>query len=88
MPAAIALELALFVAGIVLYLRSTKARDRVGSFGFWALIGFLFVIYAASIFGPPPETAMQVAGAGMAAWLFPLWGWWVDRHREKLVAGG
>lgn len=84
-PVAVAVEVALFVAGVVLYLRSTKARDRIGSIGFWSLVGFLSVIYVASIFGPPPETGMQVAGAGMAAWLFPLWGWWVDRHREMIT---
>jgi hypothetical protein len=83
-PVAVTLELALFVAGVVLYARTTRARDRIGSIGMWSLIGFLCVIYAASIFGPPPETGMQVAGAGMAAWLFPLWGWWVDRRRDSL----
>lgn len=83
--AAVALELALFAAGVALYVRTTRARDRIGSIGFWSLVLCILAIYTASIFGPPPETAMQVAGAGMAAWLFPLWAWWVDRHRETTL---
>ncbi|HEY8269096.1 MAG TPA: hypothetical protein VIG34_10610 [Xanthobacteraceae bacterium] len=80
--ATIALELAMFVAGLVLYLRATRAKDRIGTWAFWALIVFLLVIYASVIFGPPPPSMQALAVLGLVAWLMPLWAWRADRHRE------
>jgi len=78
----IALELAMFVAGLVLYLRATRAKDRIGSWAFWALIAFLLVAYASVIVGPPPPSVQMIAWIGLLTWLMPLWAWWADRHRE------
>jgi hypothetical protein len=75
-------EVGFFAAGVTLYLRSTKAKDRIGSVGFWSLIGLFSLIYAANILGPPPPDASMIAIAGNASWLFVLWAYWVDRHRE------
>jgi hypothetical protein len=82
-PATLALEGALFVAALAFYLRSTRATDRIGSAGFWALVAFLLVAYCAAAFGPPPPSVETVAWAGIAGGLVTaLWGYWVDRHRE------
>jgi hypothetical protein len=82
-PAAtIALELALYGAGIALYLRATRARDGVGRLGLWALLAFLAVVWLASLFGPPPPNERAIAWAGLATWLLVAWAYWVDRHRE------
>ncbi len=43
---------------------------------------FLLVVYVANAFGPPPPSATAVAGSALALWLIPLWGWWIERHRE------
>lgn len=82
-PAAtVIIESAMFVIGIAIYLRATTARDRTGTIAFWALIIFLAVVYAASLMGPPPPNVGLVAWSALALWLLPLWGWWIDRHRE------
>jgi hypothetical protein len=78
---AVSLELLLFAAGVWLYVRHTEASDRIGSIGFWSLIAFLVVIYAGSLFGPPPPSATTVAWSAQAVWLVIAWGFWVDRHR-------
>jgi hypothetical protein len=75
-------EIALFVTGITLYARTTKAKDRVGSIGFWTLVGFLAVMYFSALFGPPPPSVSVLAVGGNAIWLFVLWAYWVDKHRE------
>ena len=75
-------EVGLFVGGIYLYARSTKAKDRIGSIGFWALIGLLGLIYIGNLFGPPPPDVGMIVIAGNALWLFVIWAYWVDRHRE------
>lgn len=75
-------EVGLYLAGISLYVRTTTARDRIGSIGFWSLVGLLGLIYAANLLGPPPPDASMIAVAGNASWLFVLWAYWVDRHRS------
>ena len=71
----------LFIAGVWLYASNTNARDAVGRYGFWCLVCFLVLIYAANLFGPPPPSVDAVAFAGLAAWLLPFWAEWFDRRR-------
>jgi uncharacterized membrane protein YhaH (DUF805 family) len=80
-PWTIVIEVAMFVAGLALYLRMTAPRDRTGSIALWALVVLVGIIYVASITSPPPPSARMVAYAGLAAWLFVPWGYWIDRHR-------
>jgi hypothetical protein len=86
LPATFTMELALFAGGIALYLRSTRARDRIGAYGFWGLATFLFVAYLGATLGPPPPSAEAVAVSALAAYLFVAWAWWIDRHREPRPA--
>jgi hypothetical protein len=81
LPATLTLELAVFVIGAALYLRATRALDRVGTIGLWSLMGFLLLVYLASVFGGPPPSARVVAGSAVAMWLLVIWAYWVDRHR-------
>ena len=81
-PATLAVELALFLAGVAIYLRATAPRDRAGHWGLWLLVGFLLAVYVANLYGPPPPTPGAVAWGTQAMWLLILWGYWLDRHRE------
>ena len=56
LPATLALEFALFAAGLVLYLKSTVARDRIGSLGLAALLVFLAGVELANLFAPAPPS--------------------------------
>ncbi|MDE3056744.1 MAG: hypothetical protein KGJ59_02135 [Bacteroidota bacterium] len=77
----IMVEGGIFIAGIFLYLRATKAKDKIGTYGFWGLAAVLAGSYFGSSFGPPPPNVGTLAIAGNAMWLFVLWGYWIDRHR-------
>ena len=79
---ALASELALFIIGSAIYSGVTRTRDRIGHLGLYALIATLVAVYVASLYGPPPPNAEAVAAAGHLLWLFVLWAYWVDRHRQ------
>jgi hypothetical protein len=70
-----------FVAGLTIYARATRARDRIGRYGLWALAAFLVVLYLVSSFSPPPPSVKALAWSAMIGWPLTLWPWWVDRHR-------
>ncbi len=80
-PATVVLEFGVFGAGVWLYTRSTRPRDRIGSVGFWLYILVLAGIYCANLFGSPPPDARTLALVALAVWLFPVWAAWCDRHR-------
>lgn len=72
----------LFGIGLALYLRTTEAMDKIGNYGFWALIVFLVVIQAGNMFGPAPASTTEIAWGAQLQWVLVLWGYWVDKHRK------
>jgi len=71
-----------FIGGIYLYIKSTRAKNKIGVYSFWGLIVFLIIIYVSNIFGPPPpESTSVIAIVGLAQWLLVAWGYWIDRNR-------
>ncbi len=76
-------EGAMFVAGVAIYAGVTRARDGIGRYGFWTLVVVLAGSYVSSLFAPPPQNMTALATfAIIFGWLFVLFGWWVDRHRD------
>ena len=86
LPATLVVEGLLFFAAVAFYARTTRARDRAGHIGFWALVAFLLVAHLAAIMSPAPTDVQALAWGGQSVWLLVLWGYWLDRHREP--AGG
>ncbi len=84
----IAVEVLTLALGVWLYLKETKAKDKIGSYAFWAFIVFLLAVYAAAAFGPPPPSVKKLAiGTLFTAFLVP-WAWWFDQHRELRTIDG
>ena len=84
LPLTILLEGSIFAAGVWFYTRTTNAADATGRWGLYGLVGFLFVIYAANLFGATPPNEGAIAWAGHAQWLLVLWGYWIDGHRHAV----
>ena len=78
----LAIEALLFAGGIYLYLRTTRARDRIGAYAFWTLVAVLAIAYLGATLGPPPPSAQAVAASSLIVYVMAGWGWWIDRHRE------
>ncbi len=81
-PATLLVEGAMFAVGIQLYARTTAAKDSIGSWSFGAFVALLAVLYAGSIFGPPPPSLGALNAFAFAGFLIPVWGGWFDRHRD------
>jgi len=81
-PGTILVEGTLFIIAIEVYRRAFKARDRVGRWSFWALIVLTSAIWLSGPWSPPPPSASAIAVVGLAMWLFPLWAFWIERHRQ------
>jgi len=76
-PATLAVELTLFAAGLLVYLRGRPTVAR--RLSFWLFVGFLIVTYFAAAFGPPPPDAHTLAVTALGIWLLVPWAWFADR---------
>ena len=81
LPASIAAEVIFFGVGLWIYLSCTRARDKVGRYGFGALIAFLFFGWLSTLFAGAPPNVTSLAWGGIGMWLTVPWGWWADKHR-------
>jgi hypothetical protein len=79
--ATLAVEGALFAAGVAIYARATRPLDRIGRWSLVGLVLFLVAVYIANLFGPPPPGTTAVVWSAQAIWLLVAWGYWIDRHR-------
>ena len=85
LPATLAIELLAMTVAAAVYLRGTRAADRIGTWATAVLLAFLVLVYAGNVFGPPPPSIRAIAWAGLSQWLLVAWAAWADRHR--LVRG-
>ena len=76
----------MFAAGVTLYFRSTRPRDKVGRYAAWGLVVFLAAVYIVNLTSPPPPSPEAIGWAGQAGWLLLLWAAWADRHREPVTS--
>jgi hypothetical protein len=71
-----------YAAGIAIYVRATRPKDRVGMWAFSLLIGLLFALWMGALFGSPPPNTRVLAISGLFGWILLPWAYWIDRHRE------
>jgi len=77
-------ETAMLAVGLWLYVRETRARDRIGRYAFLAYVLLLLVFYFGDAFTAPPESVGQIAWPGLIAGVVMMvWAWWFDRHRMQ-----
>jgi membrane-bound metal-dependent hydrolase YbcI (DUF457 family) len=78
-------EGSLFVGAAMIYSRTTRPRDKFGEYSYKTFIAVLVLIYLASLIGPPPPSVNAVEWAGVFAWLFIAWAYWLDEHRPPIT---
>ncbi len=83
---AVAVELAIFAAGIALYVTGTRTRTRAGSWGFAGFVAMLLFTYVASIVAPAPPSVTAIGvSALIGSALTIAWAAWADRGRAVRV---
>jgi hypothetical protein len=81
-PATMAVESAMFAASVWMYARATRARDRIGRWGFIGLVVLFVASYVAAATSPPPPSISAIYIAGILGGAITLLlAWWVDAHR-------
>jgi hypothetical protein len=79
-------ELPIYLAGVAIYARTTRSRDRIGRYGFWAMAVFFLLMGIGNLKGtPPPSVSAMVWTMMVGGVLFVAWAIWVDRHRSTAV---
>jgi membrane-bound metal-dependent hydrolase YbcI (DUF457 family) len=81
-------ESLMFIVGLWLYLKTMRAKDRIGQIALWSFVVFLLVIYVSNYFGPPPPSSPAIAYISLLMWIEPVWCAWIDRHRNVVGSNG
>ena len=79
--ATILVEGGFWVLAIVIYLRSTKPKNRLGTLAFWPVILFLTVAWYGNIAGPPPPPDSAAVRSLVFFALIVAWAYWINRLR-------
>lgn len=81
-PATFAVEGGLWAICLAVYLRSTAAKKRLGTYALYALVALLTLGFIAIPFAPPPSTVLFAAVGGAVAIASMLaWSHWIEKLR-------
>jgi hypothetical protein len=72
-PATVAVESLMFAVGLYFYVRTTAARDRIGSIGLWSLVIFFIVINIANTLAPRRPVRAPSPGPPSCSGLSSRW---------------
>jgi hypothetical protein len=88
LPLTLFVEFAIYGVGIAIYLKTTRAKDRVGIYALWTLLIFLFVMYLGATLGAAPPNVKAIAYLTLTMWLLVPWAAWADKHRTANAPAG
>lgn len=84
-PATMIVEIAMLAIGVYLYTGCTRAKDRVGTYGFVSYVVVLLLLYISDRFDAGPPSVSAILWSGIIAEIVLLgWPWWFDKHREAV----
>ncbi len=81
LPATMIVEGSLFAVAVWLYAKTTRTKDKIGTYAFGALVAFLVIAYIGNLFGPLPPNVKTIAISALSIWLLVAWAFWIDNHR-------
>jgi hypothetical protein len=85
-PLTIVIEGGFWLLALILYIRVTQSKSRLGIYGFWGVVGFLTLAWYKNIAGPPPSNP---AAMGISSLIFFSlivgWSYWMNRLRPVVI---
>jgi hypothetical protein len=74
-----------WLAAIILYVRSTRANGRAGTFALWAGIGLVTLAWYGNIIGGIDPNPVRAGISGMVFFsLIVAWTYWMNRARKPV----
>lgn len=84
-PPALIVEGSFWLAAIILYVRSTRANGRAGTFALWAGIGLVTLAWYGNIIGGIDPNPVRAGISGMVFFsLIVAWTYWMNRARKPV----
>jgi membrane-bound metal-dependent hydrolase YbcI (DUF457 family) len=81
-PATLILEGGFWLFAIILYIRATRAKSRVGNYAFWGGVVVLSLLWWNNIAGPPPPNPRTAPVASLVLFSISIaWAYWMNRLR-------
>jgi hypothetical protein len=77
----ILVEGGLFAAGILVYIRTTYARARIGTWALVALLTLIGTLWITQPWSPPPPSPTAVAVGALTMWVLVPWAHWIEANR-------
>ena len=81
--ATMAIEIAMFAAGVWIYTRVTRPRDRIGRWAFVGVTAFLVIGFLVNATSPPPPSVTRLDRGDRARRLTVCSAWWADTHGSR-----
>jgi hypothetical protein len=82
-PTTLVVEGGLWIAGIVIYARTNRARGWPGRVFFWIVAVFLTLVWYNNVAGPPPNPRTAPVSSLIFLALVVLWAYWIDHLRPN-----
>jgi hypothetical protein len=78
----VAVEVSMFIGGVIVYIRTTKAENKSGHYAMWAYFVLLVILYIGDLIGPPPPDVKTLIIMSNIGIVFIFWAFWFDRNRS------
>ena len=85
LPWTVVIEGGLWLVALIVYMRVTRAKNRIGVFAFWSVVALLTMSWISNFTASaPPAAQSPVSGSIIALGFFSLmvaWAFWMNRVR-------
>lgn len=81
-PGTIAVEGALWIAAIAVFLGVRRPRGLQGGIAFWSFVLVSTLLWISGPFSPPPPDERSLALFALMGWITLPWAWWIERTSE------
>ena len=82
-PATLAVEGAMWIGGIAIYLRTAPPQTWTARIAFWSFVLIATIMWATGPWGPPPPTERALGWLALTGWIMVPWAWVADKNRAN-----